>query len=74
MGFSQTVSGYYVGHWFRDRPEECRNAFETLVQFVKDGSLRVEISERFPLDQASDAHRAIESRRVTGKVILKPWA
>ena len=37
---------------------------------VADGSLNVHIGRRFPLDQAPDAHRALESRGTVGKVLL----
>jgi NADPH2:quinone reductase len=34
------------------------------------GRIRPVIGQTFPLDQAADAHRAIESRSVTGKTLL----
>jgi NADPH:quinone reductase len=37
-----------------------------------DGTLRVSIGARYPLEQAADAHAAIESWATTGKVILLP--
>jgi NADPH2:quinone reductase len=39
-----------------------------------DGSLSVRIGARFPLSAAADAHRAIEGRATTGKVLLVPSA
>ena len=39
---------------------------------VADGSLRVRIGHRYPLDRAADAHRDLEGRRTTGKVLLVP--
>ena len=36
------------------------------------GTLDVRIGARFPLAQAADAHRALEGRRTTGKVLLVP--
>ncbi|MGH8635511.1 MAG: zinc-binding dehydrogenase [Burkholderiales bacterium] len=36
------------------------------------GTLRVVQGGRYCLDQAAEAHRALESRRTTGKVILIP--
>jgi NADPH2:quinone reductase len=35
-----------------------------------DGTLDVRIGNRFPLAEAADAHRALEGRGTTGKVIL----
>jgi NADPH:quinone reductase-like Zn-dependent oxidoreductase len=37
-----------------------------------DGTLRVEISGTFTLSEATVAHRLLESRKVTGKLILMP--
>lgn len=39
---------------------------------VADGRLRVLPGERFPLAQAAEAHRLLESRGSTGKVVLVP--
>lgn len=39
---------------------------------VVDGSLDVRIGATFPLASAADAHRALESRATTGKVLLLP--
>jgi NADPH2:quinone reductase len=43
-----------------------------LLGWVRTGELSVRIGEEFPLAQAGDAHRALSSRRTTGKVILVP--
>jgi NADPH2:quinone reductase len=39
---------------------------------VADGGLHVRIGHRYPLDRAADAHRDLEGRRTTGKVLLLP--
>ena len=41
------------------------------MALVEAGSLRLHISRRFPLDQAAEAHRLLESGHVNGKVILE---
>jgi NADPH2:quinone reductase len=46
-------------------------AFETLVGWVKDGRLTVELTT-FPLGNAAKAHEAISARQTTGKVVLVP--
>jgi NADPH2:quinone reductase len=43
-----------------------------LFGWVKDGSLKVRIGAEFPLVRAADAHRALASRKTTGKIILVP--
>ncbi len=43
-----------------------------LFKWIAAGSLRVRIGATFPLAQAADAHRALEGRATTGKVLLLP--
>lgn len=74
IGTGQSLTGYYVGNWFAARPVESKAAFDTLIDFVHSGRLKVEISEKLPLARAADAHRLIEERQAIGKIILKPWA
>ncbi|HVL83282.1 MAG TPA: quinone oxidoreductase [Pseudonocardia sp.] len=39
---------------------------------VADGSLRVRIGHRYPLDEARAAHEDLQARRTTGKLLLLP--
>ncbi|WP_051124764.1 quinone oxidoreductase family protein [Amycolatopsis benzoatilytica] len=39
---------------------------------IRDGQLRIEVSRRYPLSDAEQAHRDIESRRTSGKLLLAP--
>ena len=43
-----------------------------LFGWLKEGKLRVRIGAEFPLVRAADAHRALASRKTTGKVVLIP--
>jgi NADPH2:quinone reductase len=40
-----------------------------LFQAIRDG-LRIEIGQRFPLADAAEAHRALESRSTVGSTLL----
>jgi NADPH2:quinone reductase len=53
-------------------PAELQRRTEELLGWVQDGSLRIRIGKEFRLDAAADAHRALEGRRTTGKVLLIP--
>lgn len=53
-------------------PSELHRRAREILQWVREGSLRVRIGDEFPLDAAADAHRALEERRTTGKVLLIP--
>jgi NADPH2:quinone reductase len=58
-----------LGHYIATRAELERRTAD-LFQWVQDGSLTVRIDREFPLADASEAHRALESRRTTGKLLL----
>lgn len=51
--------------------EELRGRADELLAGVLDGSLDVRIGARFAFADAADAHRALEGRATTGKVILE---
>lgn len=48
--------------------ENAKAVFEAIAQ----GYVKVQIGGKFSLEQAADAHRAAESRKVTGAIILVP--
>lgn len=41
-----------------------------VLSMVEAGELDVHIHDRFPLDRSGDAHRALESRETSGKLLL----
>jgi NADPH2:quinone reductase len=43
-----------------------------LFRWIEAGNLRVKIGKRFTLADAAEAHRALESRRTLGKILLIP--
>lgn len=60
-----------LGAHTRTREELLWRAGE-LFAAVADGSLKIQIPQRFPLLEAADAHRALESRATTGSTVLIP--
>ena len=58
-------------HYIPDRGSLERRSSDVLG-WVADGSLKVRIGTTFPLAAAADAHRALEGRKTTGKVLLLP--
>jgi len=58
-------------HYTATRAELLSRAGD-LFELVGAGHLRVRIDRTFPLAQAADAHRALEGRTTTGKVLLIP--
>jgi NADPH2:quinone reductase len=49
-----------------------RDVWARLVRHVDQHGLRPVIGHRFPLEQAAEAHAALEGRRTQGKVLLVP--
>ncbi len=43
-----------------------------ILKWVQDGSLKLRTEIDFPLAEAADAHRALEGRKTTGKVLIIP--
>jgi NADPH:quinone reductase len=54
-----------------DRDELLSRA-DDLFGWIRRGELQVRIGATFPLERADEAHRALEARRTTGKVLLVP--
>ena len=52
--------------------DELRWRASEVFEAVLAGTLNVRIGARFPLADAADAHRALEGRATTGKVVLVP--
>jgi NADPH2:quinone reductase len=69
---SQKVSGFMVPTVTRNFPEKTRESAERCFALMRTGRLKLHIGKTFPLAQASDAHRYLESRQSTGKLILLP--
>ncbi|MFN8653782.1 MAG: zinc-binding dehydrogenase [Gemmatimonadales bacterium] len=51
-------------------PERVRSGLERLFGLVRQGTLRVTVGGTWPLARAADAHRALEGRGTTGKLVL----
>lgn len=70
-GGSLSITRPSLGHFMRTA-EEREWRYRELFGAVADGTLQARIGERFALAAAADAHRALEGRATTGKVILVP--
>jgi NADPH2:quinone reductase len=51
---------------------ELLAAAKELFEVVQSGAVRILINQRFPLREAAEAHRALESRQTTGSTLLLP--
>lgn len=74
VGMNQSVIGFYLGGYFVHRSAEAIGALQLLIGHVLSGAVKVQIGHVLPLSRAAEAHRLLESRETTGKIILQPWA
>ncbi|HEU4829332.1 MAG TPA: quinone oxidoreductase [Gemmatimonadales bacterium] len=57
--------------YYTATPEELRSRADDLFAWIAAGQLAVRVGAEFPLERAADAHRALEGRQTTGKVLLR---
>jgi NADPH2:quinone reductase len=60
-----------LAHYIATREELLERANDVLT-WVKEGRLRLRIHTEYPLSQAAAAHRDLEGRRTSGKLLLVP--
>jgi len=60
-----------LGHYVASREELLWRARE-IFTWVASAELKLRIGAEYPLSQAAEAHRALEGRKTTGKVLLRP--
>jgi NADPH2:quinone reductase len=60
-----------LAHYTSTR-EELEERAAAVLGAVAEGRLHIQIAERFALADAADAHRALEGRRSSGKLLLLP--
>jgi len=59
-----TMFDYYV------TPEERAAGSARLFQMLRSGAVRADIGQRFALEDAAEAHRALEAGKTTGSTVL----
>jgi len=57
---------------FVAEPEALRASAATFFDAVRTGPVKLEVGQRFPLDQVRQAHEALEGRATTGATVLIP--
>src|SRR5262249_30311740 len=57
-------------HYTATRAELLERA-GAVLGWLQQGKLEVRIGAEFPLERAAEAHQALESRKTTGKVLLR---
>ena len=68
---NRIVHGLAVGTVIEDE-ELMRSAMEQIFEQYHSGQLKIHIGLKLPLRDAPEAHRQLEARRTSGKIILLP--
>lgn len=63
--------GYSGGQHAGLDPEGVARSWRQGVDLVAGGSVKIDVTRIFPLEQVAEAHRAIEAGEVVGKVVLE---
>ncbi|WP_220475632.1 zinc-binding dehydrogenase [Sphingobium terrigena] len=72
FGKSQSVATYAIPAWRDLRAQIYRDDLATVLKLVAEGAISPLVGEVLPLRDAAKAHRAMESRSVSGKIVLIP--
>ena len=67
-----SIHGVFLGAEMAVNPQRTRPMIERLIERIADGELTVVTDKVFPLAEAAEAHRYIESRQAFGRVLLTP--
>jgi NADPH2:quinone reductase len=62
--------GFSLNGLRRNRPDVMRESAATIIGYLTSGKMRIDVSRIFPLADAAEAHRHIESRASMGKLLL----
>ncbi|MFB6269484.1 MAG: zinc-binding alcohol dehydrogenase family protein [Halobacterium sp.] len=69
---NKSVEGFHLGRAMERDPERIYEAVPELSNLLQEGELEVVVGQAFDLADAAEAHRALENRETTGKVVLEP--
>jgi NADPH2:quinone reductase len=71
MRKNQVVAGFFLPR-ITAQPELLGPSLEKVLGWISSGDLKLLIGARYTLEEAQEAHEALEGRRTTEKVLLYP--
>ncbi|AGT31348.1 alcohol dehydrogenase [Geobacillus genomosp. 3] len=71
MAKNWSVVGFFLPQVMRKRAL-YEQSLRDLLAWVQDGSLELTIGGVYPLEQAAEAHRLLQGRKTSGKLLLVP--
>jgi NADPH2:quinone reductase len=70
-GGSLFITRPSLNHHIASREELMQRSSE-LLGWIRDKKVNLRVEHQFPLEQAAEAHRQLEGRKTTGKILLIP--
>ena len=70
-GSCRSVLGFSFGTLRRTWPKEVSEIMNAIIPMLAEGKIRMMLGKQFSLAEAAEAHRFLESRMSTGKLLLK---
>ncbi|MHA2299129.1 MAG: quinone oxidoreductase family protein [Candidatus Hodarchaeales archaeon] len=71
LGLSQGVLAFHAGRLLESSQEHLERIFNELSIIVEENEIKPVIDRVYPLEEAADAHKRLESRGNIGKIVLK---
>lgn len=71
MRKNQSVIGFFLPQIMR-KPELFQKSLQELLGYMASGELKLTIGGSYPLADAAEVHRLLQSRKTIGKLVLKP--
>lgn len=71
MRKNQSVIGFFLPQIMRN-PELFQQSFKELLGYMANGQLKLTIGGSYPLADAAEVHRLLQSRKTIGKLVLNP--
>jgi len=68
---NKAIMGYSIGALARSAPQLITQTAREALPLIANGHVRIDITDILPLEQAGEAHRHLESRATTGKLLLR---
>jgi NADPH2:quinone reductase len=68
---SQQVMGFHLNAIF-ERRDLLASSLQTLLTWIGEGKLKIQVGHTFPLGEVRQAHELIASRQSYGKIVLVP--
>jgi NADPH2:quinone reductase len=68
---NKAIMGYSIGALAQSAPHLVAQTAREALPLIANGHVRIDITDILPLEQAGEAHRRLESRATTGKLLLR---